>query len=110
MDAPRKELPAVIVAAGLIHGLIDLDSPAIDRLAVEPVDGGPGLILGTHLHEPEALGLAGIAIGDDLGGDDGSVILEGGAEAVLVRAVTQIPYVKLLSHVTLPSTALRPAG
>src|SRR5687768_4722615 len=75
--AAAAAVPAAAAAAaravftGL--GLVDGEVAAHVVLAVEGGDGRLGLLVGGHLDEPEALGAAGVPVGDDLGALDGAV-------------------------------------
>src|SRR4051794_8518440 len=63
---------AVLAGPGLVHG----ELAAVELLAVQGVDRRRGLTLVAHLHEPEAAGAAGVAVGGQLGRLDGAVLLE----------------------------------
>jgi hypothetical protein len=102
----KDRLPAVVVAAGLIHRLVDLEGAAVEILAIEGGDGGASLIVRAHFDKSETLGLTGIAIRDDLCGCNSAVILEQGPEPVLVRVVAEVSYVNFLAHGGLPSPGL----
>ena len=92
-------LPAVAgvaVAAGLVHRLVDAELAAVELLAVGSGDGGARFLIGAQLHETEALGAAGVAIEDDLGGDDIAELGEEVAEAVLRSVVGEVADVEFL--------------
>src|SRR5947209_5341436 len=63
---------AVFARAGFVDG----QGAAVVLLAVERRDGGVGLGVIGHLHEPEALALAGVPVVDDLGGNHLPVLSE----------------------------------
>src|SRR2546430_8409197 len=54
---------ALFAGLGLVYG----EGAAVFFLAVEGGDGGLGLLIAAHLNETEALGAAGVAVGDDVG-------------------------------------------
>src|SRR5512137_884811 len=54
-----------LLAPRAIHRHVDAQGPAVQLLAVQGGDGGLGGSAVGHFHEPEALGAAGVPIGDD---------------------------------------------
>src|SRR5207249_5536234 len=86
-------------AGGPLAGLAHRERPAAERLAVQRVHGGLRLGVRRHLDEGEAAGPAGLAIGHDLDLVNlTTVLLEEGAQLVLVHLVRQVPDVQSLSH------------
>src|SRR2546429_378982 len=90
---------ATTPAGGPLAGLAHRERPAAERLAVQRVHGGLRLGVRRHLDEGEAPGAAGLAIGHDLDLFNlTTVLLEEGAQLVLVHLVRQVPDVQSLSH------------
>src|SRR5947199_54187 len=90
---------ATTPAGGPLAGLAHRERPAAERLAVQRVHGGLRLGVRRHLDEGEAAGPAGLAIGHDLDLVNlTTVLLEEGAQLVLVHLVRQVPDVQSLSH------------
>ncbi len=75
-------------------------------LAVESGDGRLGFGLGTHLHKPETLGAAGIAVGDNLGAGDGSVRRKLRLEIGAGHVIAQISDIQLTAHKNSPLTKI----
>src|SRR5207237_521668 len=71
--APAKAAAATAAAALLGPGLIDRQRPAVNFLAIHRGDGRLGFLVGAHFDEAKALGTAGVAVHDDLGGLDRAV-------------------------------------
>jgi hypothetical protein len=63
---------AVFARAGFVHG----EGAAVVLLAIKPGDRRLGLFIGAHLDETESLAAAGVAVVDDLGGNDLAVCSE----------------------------------
>jgi len=82
-------------ATGLGLGDIDLQVSATEGLVIEGRDRRVGVV---HLDEGESTGLARVAIGDDLGRLDGSVLAEELPELVFGYGEGKVSDIKLLSH------------
>jgi len=89
-----------MVVAGLVQGLVDLELPALEYLAVYAGDGGLGLLDRAHLHKAKALGSARVAVSDDFHGINAAVILEKRAERTLNGIVAEVPDVEFITHKT----------
>src|SRR5262245_65061224 len=87
---------AAAVLAGL--GLVDGQLAAVYLLAAEGRDGRLGLLVGAHLHEPEAFGPARVPVHDDLGRLHRAVRLEHLLQVAVGHAVGQVAYVHLSAH------------
>src|SRR5205807_7414198 len=79
-------------------GLIDRQAAAVHLFAVHRGDGGLRLLVGAHFDEAKALGTAGVAVHDDLGGLDRAVRREHLFEVAVGHAVGQVPDVQLPAH------------
>src|SRR5690554_6119584 len=79
-------------------GLADLQRATEIIDAVQRRDRGPCFGLAAHLDETEALALAGVAIGDQLGGLDRAVLAELFGQALLGRGIRQIADIQLSAH------------
>src|SRR5206468_959835 len=99
--APVTALPTA-AATRLGPGLVDREGPAARLPAVEGGDGGLGLLVAAHLHEPEALGPARVPVHDHLGRLHGAVGPEHRREIAVGHAVAQVADVQLLTHVRTP--------
>jgi hypothetical protein len=71
-------------------------------LAVEGGDCRFGFLVGAHFDEAEAFGSAGVAIVNDLSGDDLAVGREQLFEFRAVGRVAQVPDIQLLTHLESP--------
>ena len=67
-------------------------------LAVQGRDRRIGFLVVRHLDEPEALAPAGVAVVDDLGGQDLPVCAEQLLQLRAIDRVAQVTDVQLLSH------------
>jgi len=88
----------VATGAGLtLLGLVDPESATADFLAVEGVDGllGGGVV---HLHEAESAEAAGLAVVDELHGQDFAVLAEQVAKIFLRGAERNVADVDRLRH------------
>jgi hypothetical protein len=85
---------AIFAWARFIHG----ELAAIDVLIVQSLDRPLAFLAAAHFHEPETFGSAGIAIDDDLHGQNRPVLLEQTLQIRVGHAVRQITDIQLHSH------------
>jgi len=79
-------------------GFIDGKCAAIVLLAVERGNRRRGFLVRGHFDKSEAFASAGVAIVDDLGGDDLPVCSEQLFEFRAIDGVAQVPDIQLLTH------------
>ena len=72
-------------------------------LTVHGIDGVLRFIVVGHLHEAEPLAASGIAIADDLRGDDLAELTEHLFQLRAVHVVAQVADIQLLTHLPSPS-------
>src|SRR5881296_379507 len=76
----------------------DRHVPAAVVGAVEFLDRVRSFLIGGHLDKSEALASARVAIGDDLGGLNGSGLSKDLFERLVGRVKWEITYIQLLTH------------
>ena len=95
---------AAVIAA--IVGAVDAQGATVELGSVHGLEGALRVLAVLVRHETETAAAARLAIGDDLGLDDRSVLLECGAKARVIRIPTKTTNKKLLRHVLSLSGAL----
>src|SRR5689334_14010887 len=73
---PEASAVAISAAIFLGPGLVNVQSPAVELVAVESGDSLSALAVISHFHESKAFGASGIAIGYDVHTDHRSIRLE----------------------------------
>jgi len=82
--------------AGL--GFVDGKGTSAVLLTVKGSDRSLRFGIGGHLDETEALGASGVAVLDDLGAFDGSMLREQLFERGIVHVVAEVTHVQLFAH------------
>jgi len=103
-----QELPAVIVPllAGFRDRFVYTKITTIDLLTIELADRSGGCILIFHLDESETLRTLGLAIIDDVGTEDSTILGEHVPKLFLGGVVTDVSDINFLCHDKHSSTGM----